>query len=162
MTRFSKLVGLLGLLPAVAFAADMPKEGTFDYISCSSGISSTTKFSNTHSLVSYEHTGMIQSVVPGGPFDKETFHCIGVEMTVEGKVTSGSALCESADMEGNKRLARFMTSDGKTTREQLAGTGKYEGSTITNSSFEPLGPFSTIKEGTFQSCNRQKGTYKLK
>ena len=26
MTRFSKLVGVLGLLPAVAFAADMPKE----------------------------------------------------------------------------------------------------------------------------------------
>jgi hypothetical protein len=26
----------------------------------------------------------------------------------------------------------------------------------------PLGPFPVIKAGTFQDCNRQTGTYKLK
>ena len=65
MTRYSKLVGLLGLLPTVAFAADMPKEGTYDYIACFSGTSDTTKFFSTHSMVSYQHTGMNQSVVLG-------------------------------------------------------------------------------------------------
>src|SRR5215475_13320527 len=162
MTRcYSKLVGLLGLLPSVAFA-EMPKEGTYDYISCSSGISQTSKFSDTLSMVSYENTGMIHSVVPDGPFDKETFHCIGVETVVGGKVTNGSAFCEAIDREGNKRLARFSNSGGKVTREQLAGTGKYEGITITSTAFEPMGPYPPIKEGTFQVCNHQKGTYKLK
>lgn len=26
----------------------------------------------------------------------------------------------------------------------------------------PAGPFPTIKPGTFQNCNRQTGTYKMK
>src|SRR5262245_57226050 len=128
MARYSKLVGLLGLLPAVAFA-DMPKEGTFDYIGRFSGTSNTSKFSDTRSLVSFEQTGMIQSVVPGGLFDKETFHCIGVEIMVDGKVTNGTTLCEATDKEDNKRLYRFSVGDGKTTREEVAGTGKYDGLT---------------------------------
>ena len=162
MTRYSKLVGLLGLLPVVAFAADMPKEGTYDYIACYSGINNTFKFSDTHSIVSFDFAGAIQSVVPGGPFDKETFHCIGVEMVVNGKVTNETNFCQATDDEGNKRLARFSNADGKTTREQVAGTGKYDGLTTTSSATEPLGPFPTIKEGTFQKCSHQKGTYKLK
>ena len=33
---------------------------------------------------------------------------------------------------------------------------------VTNGTIEPLGPFPVIKAGTFQDCNRQTGTYKLK
>jgi hypothetical protein len=161
MTGYSKLVGLLGLLPTVAFA-EMPKEGVYDYISCFSGTTNTSKFSDTISMVAFEQTGMIQSVVPGGPFDKETFHCVGVETFMNGKIANGTTLCESADKEGNKRMARFTNVDGKATREQLAGTGKYEGMTLTSSAIDSMGPYPTIKEGTFQNCVHQKGTYKLK
>src|SRR5262249_49786860 len=129
---------------------------------CFSGTSNTTKFSSTHSMVSYQHTGMNQSVVPGGPFDKETFHCIGVEMVVDGKVSNGTILCEAIDKEGNKRLARFSNNDGKLSGEQIAGTGKYYGLVVNSASFEVLGPFPAIEEGGFQNCNRQTGTYRLK
>ncbi len=46
-------------------------------------------------------------------------------------------------------------------RQDVAGTGKYEG-LATSGAVAPLGPFPTIKDGTFQGCNRQTGTYKMK
>jgi hypothetical protein len=46
-------------------------------------------------------------------------------------------------------------------RTQVAETGKYEGMVMVGT-VEPLGSFPTIKDGTFQNCNHQTGTYKLK
>ena len=52
--------------------------------------------------------------------------------------------------------------DGKETfYTVVAGTGKYDGM-VTTRTLEQLGPFKAIKEGTFQGCNHQTGTYKLK
>jgi hypothetical protein len=73
----------------------------------------------------------------------------------------GCTLCEALDVDGDKRLAYFsLGSDGKVTRTFVVGTGKYEGM-ITTGTVEPLGPFPVIKDGTFQDCNHQIGTYKL-
>jgi len=73
-----------------------------------------------------------------------------------------SAVCEAIDADGDKRLTNFsIGSDGKVTREFVVGTGKYEGM-VTSGTVEPLGPFPVIKDGTFQNCNHQTGTYKLK
>jgi hypothetical protein len=47
------------------------------------------------------------------------------------------------------------------TREAVVGTGRYEG-LVTSGTVTPLGPFPVIKAGTFQDCNYQTGTYKLK
>jgi hypothetical protein len=64
-------------------------------------------------------------------------------------------------VDGDKRLTSFSNVDGKITRTNVAGTGKYEGMVATGT-YENLGPFPTIKDGTFQNCNHQTGTYKLK
>jgi len=75
---------------------------------------------------------------------------------------SGIAVCESVDPDGDRRLTYFsLGSDGKTTRENVAGTGKYEGM-VASGTVQPLGQFPAIKAGTFQNCNLQTGTYKLK
>jgi hypothetical protein len=81
--------------------------------------------------------------------------------SLDGKVTA-STVCEAIDVDGDKYLAKVSTGDGKTTRTIVAGTGKYEGIVTTQTAFELLGPFPTIKDGTSQSCNHQTGTYKLK
>jgi hypothetical protein len=81
--------------------------------------------------------------------------------SLDGKITAYT-VCESIDVDGDKRLAYFSTADGKVTRTNVAGTGKYEGMVATQNSFEDLGPFPAIKDGTFQNCNHQTGTYKLK
>jgi hypothetical protein len=118
-------------------------------------------FSKTHTASSYEMTGTIRSNPPDGIFDKNSFRCVGMNASLGGKFT-GSTVCEAVDVDGDKRLSNFsLASDGGLTREIVGGTGKYEGMTMTGI-VQPLGPFPVIKAGTFQDCNHQTGTYKLK
>jgi len=146
--------------PFSAFAAELPKEGSYDFNSCWSGVNNTITFSKTHTASSYEMTGTTRSNPPGGMFDKSTFRCVGINASLDGKVTA-SNVCETIDVDGDKRLLSFSNIDGKTTRTNVAGTGKYEG-IVTAGTVENLGPFPSIKDGTFQNCNHQTGTYKLK
>jgi hypothetical protein len=118
-------------------------------------------FSKTYTGSSYELTGTVRSNPPGGLFDNSTFRCVGMSASLDGKNTA-STLCESVDPDGDKRLSSILTADGKTTRTQITGTGKWEGIVTTQTAYEQLGPFPTIKEGTGQGCSHQTGTYKLK
>ncbi len=154
------LVGAFAL-PGVTEAQTLAKEGRYDYTSCWSGVSNIIAFSKAHFAFSYEMTGSTRSNLPDSIFDKNTFRCVGMNSSFDGK-NAGSVACEAIDRDGDKRLAYFsITSDGKVTRESVAGTGKYDGMT-TVATVVPLGPFPTIKPGTFQDCNHQTGTYKLK
>ena len=147
--------------PFSAFAAELPKEGSYDFVSCWSGVNNAITFSKTHTASSYEMTGAIRSNPPDGMFDKNSFRCVGINASLGGKNT-GSTVCEAMDVDGDKRLSTFsLASDGSLTREIVGGTGKYEGMTMTGT-VHPLGPFPVIKAGTFQDCNHQTGTYKLK
>ena len=146
--------------PFSAIAAELPKEGSYDYTACWSGANNVITFSKTHTASSYEMTGTTRSNPPGGMFDKSTFRCVGINASLDGKVTA-SNVCETIDVDGDKRLLSFSNIDGKTTRTNVAGTGKYEG-IVTAGTVENLGPFPSIKDGTFQNCNHQTGTYKLK
>jgi len=143
-----------------AVAADIPKEGTYDFTSCWSGVSSVIAFSKTHSAISYEFTGASRSNPPGGLGHKNTFRCVGVNYSFGGKA-GGTTVCEAVDPEGDKRLTYFFFQGVNVVREQIAGTGKYDGMTMSGA-VQPLGPFPVIKPGTFQDCNDQTGTYKLK
>jgi len=128
---------LIVVSPFSAFAAELPKEGSYDFTSCNSGVTNVITFSKTHTGSSYEVTGTNRSNPPGGLFDKSTFRCVGMSASLDGK-NSGSDLCESIDPDGDKRLSSFLTVDGKTTRTQVTGTGKWEGIVITGHTVEPL------------------------
>ncbi|MEX2198680.1 MAG: hypothetical protein WD886_07700 [Burkholderiales bacterium] len=150
------------VLAASAQAADLPKEGSFDFTACWAGTSNLVAFSKTHWANTFEMTGSTRSNPPGGMFDKNSFRCIGTNASFEKKLQF-LTVCEGVDRDGDKRLTHFETgADGKTVRRFVAGTGKYEGMIETSAGIEPLGPFPTAKPGTFQNCNRQTGTYKLK
>jgi hypothetical protein len=164
-SAFAGMPGLVFVLLATsalpAFSAGLPKEGGYDYTACWSGVSNQIAFSTTHNASSYEMTGTIRSNPPGGAFDNNSFRCVGMNDSFSGK-TTGRTVCEAIDGDGDKRLNAFSTtSDGKVTREFVAGTGKYEGM-VTSGTVESLGPFPVAKAGTFQACNHQTGTYKLK
>jgi hypothetical protein len=152
---------LIVTLAPSAFAAELPKEGSYDYTACWSGVNNVITFSKTHTASSYEMTGSNRSNPPGGMFDKTTFRCVGMNASLDGKNT-GSTVCEATDGDGDKRLAYFsLGSDGKVTRENITGTGKYEGM-VASGTVQPLGPFPVVKAETFQDCNHQSGTYKLR
>src|SRR5262245_59489271 len=144
-----------------ASAGELPKEGSYDYTACWSGVNNMITFSKTHTASSYEMTGTTRSNPPDGMFDKNSFRVVGMNASLGGKFT-GATVCEAIDVDGDERLSSFsLASDGSLTRETVGGTGKYEGMTMTGT-VHPLGPFPVIKTGTFQDCNHQTGTYKLK
>lgn len=153
------LVGALTIASA-SIAQTIPKEGRYDYTACYSGVRNTLEFSKTHSASSSEYTGTIRTNPPGGLFDRSSFRCVGMNASLDGKISSHS-VCESVDPEGDKRLASFSQQGDKVTRENVVGTGKYDGM-VASGTVEPMPPFPTIKPGTFQACNHQMGTYKLK
>lgn len=165
MKTKSILVSLAPLAAAAfvasALAIQLPKKGTYDYTSCWSGVSNVIAFAKEYTAYSYEMTGTGRSNPPGGMFDMTTFRCVGLNSSLD-KSNSGITVCEAIDRDGDRRLSYFsVASDGTVTRKSVAGTGKYDGM-VTTTVVEPLGPFPTIKPGTFQNCNHQTGTYKLK
>lgn len=108
-------------------AADLHKEGSYDFTACYSGVANPIVFTKSYSAVSYEHSGATMSNPPGGMFDKASFHCVGLSTSLDGKATN-TTVCETIFPDGDKILNVFtLGNDGKTTRETVAGTGKYEG-----------------------------------
>jgi len=146
----------------LALAAELPKEGKYDFTSCSSGVVNAIAFSETHSAFAIEETGATLSNPPGGMFDHGSFHCVGLRTMFEGKLTQ-TGICEATYPDGGKVLVRITVApDGNSaTREVVAGTGKYEGS-VASGTITFIRPFPVLKPGTFQLCTHQAGTYKLK
>jgi hypothetical protein len=146
---------------ACALAVNLPKEGTWDATSCWTGTSNDMALGKEYTANSYELLGTIVSVTPGGLGDQNSFRCVGSNTTIKGKYT-GANVCEATDADGDKRVSRFeILADGKVVREFLLGTGKYEGMQQTTTVVS-MPPMKEAKPGTFQGCNRQSGTYKLK
>lgn len=158
----SLFVALAASLAAGAvFAADLPREGSYDYTTCFTRTAARIDYAPGYFAYSYEEVGATVSHPPGGPFDGEKVRCVGMTASLDGK-RSGGSICEGIAGDGDKRLARFWyDADGKFQREAVAGTGKYDGMTTT-------GTVRTIKElqqtgpNTSEFCNRATGTYRLK
>ena len=151
----------LALMAAgTAVAADYPKEGKYDFSSCWAGTSSPIAFSKTHFANNIEFTGSSRSNPPGGFGDMTSFRCVGTIHAFGGK-PSGTVVCESVDRDGDKSLTHYQIAAGESKRTAIAGTGKYDGM-VSSGTTKALGPFPTIKAGTFQNCNHQTGTYKMK
>lgn len=154
-------VFLAVIFPACVFAADLPKEGTYDVTACVKRNVIRVDYSDTHYAWSYEETGTSRSNPPGGLFDDEVFKCVGSAASFDGK-RMGSNVCVAVAKNGDKRLTRFYYGDdGKYNREAVSGTGMYDGM-VTKGTFELVGPQPEIKTGPAEFCNHQTGTYKLK
>ena len=105
MRRYVLAFLILNSAPS-AFATELPKEGSYDYTSCWSGVNNVITFSKTHTASSFEMTGTTRSNPAEGMFDKNTFRCVGMNASLDGKFT-GSTVCETIDVDGDKRLAYF-------------------------------------------------------
>lgn len=119
--------GTLLAAPAVAQAADLPKEGSYDFTACWSGASNLISFSKTQRAFSYEVTGSTRSKPSDGMFDQHSFRCVGTNARFDNK-PHAIAVCEAVDRDDDKRLTYFeQDADGKIARQSVAGTGKCEG-----------------------------------
>jgi hypothetical protein len=156
------LVAALAVASAAAAAEALPKEGSYDFIACYSGVSNMIKFSKSDFGYTFEFTGATRSNPPGGLLDHNTFRCVGTNAKFGKRHVGSGAICEGIDRDGDKRLWYYsLGKDGKFHPEAIAGTGKFDGMVL-DGQVEELGPFPRIKPGTFQGCNHQTGTYKMK
>ena len=164
MTR-SNLIRAAALLAITsagcALAADLPKEGTYDYKACFTRNIARIAFSDAHRAYSYNETATAVSTTPGGMFDGDTVRCVGTVSISNGKTTNLS-ICEGIAKNGAKRLTRFQYgADGKLVREEVAGTGMYEG-LVTTGTVKEVVPTTEIQPGVTTFCNQATGTYKMK
>lgn len=152
---------LLALVPAIADATEPPKEGSYDITICFTRNITRIVFSDSHRAWSYNETGTTVSTPPGGMFDGESVRCVGAASLFAGK-RSGLSICEGVAKDGAKRLTRFQyDADGKLAREEITGTGRYEGLATTGTVRETVAARETAP-GTTYFCNQLTGTYKVK
>ena len=162
MSRFAPLaLALAAAASGLALANDLPKEGSYDYKVCFTRNISRIAFSDAHAAYSYNETGTAASTTPGGMFDGERVRCVGTVLATNGK-RANLSICEGVARNGDKRLTRFeYGADGKLLREEVAGTGMYEGMVTTGIAREVV-PRKEIQPGQTTFCNQATGTYKMK
>jgi hypothetical protein len=164
MTRSNviRAAALLAITSAgCALAADLPKEGSYDYKGCFTRNTTRIDFSDAHSAYSYNETATAVSLAPGGMFDGDTVRCVGTVAISSGKRMNLS-ICEGVAKNGAKRLTRFQYgADGKIVREEVAGTGMYEGM-VTTGTAKGVVPAKEIQPGVTTFCNQLTGTYKIR
>lgn len=152
---------IIASISGLAFAADMPKEGSYDYKACFTRNMSRIDFSDAQTAYSYDEVATAVSTVPGGMFDGDTVRCVGSHAVANGK-RMGFTTCEGVAKSGDKRLTRFrFGEDSKLVREEVAGTGMYEGM-VTTGTVKQVEPAKEIRPGVTTYCNHLTGTYKLK
>lgn len=145
----------------LALAADLPKEGSYDYRTCFTRNTSRIVFSDSHRAYSYNEAGTAVSTTPGGMFDGDSVRCVGTVSISNGKRTNLS-ICEAVARNGDKRLTRYQyDADGRLVREELAGTGMYEGMVTTGVAKEVVPP-KEIQPDVTTFCNQATGTYRMK
>jgi len=146
---------------SLGFAAELPKEGSYDYKACFTRNITRIDFSDTHRAYSYNEAATAVSATPGGMFDGDTVRCVGTIAISSGK-RMGISTCEGVAKNGAKRLTRFQYgADGKLVREEVAGTGMYEGMVTTGTAKE-VESSKEIQPGVTTFCNQLTGTYKMK
>ena len=147
--------------PAFAGKVNLPKEGSFEFRFCMVGeeqsMSSTDKVSVSH----YRIIANTISEPAGKPFDRMSALCLGTYANLNGR-QQDFGVCEMTDQDGDKWWMEYHGSaaGGGGTNTSAHGTGKYEGMTLKGQYIDDNWP-SAAKD-TFQGCNPNKGTYKLK
>jgi hypothetical protein len=154
-------IALAAAVSGLAVASDPPKEGSYDYKVCFTRNISRIVFSDALRAYSYDESGTATSTTPGGMFDGESVRCVGAVFISAGKRTNLS-ICEAVAKNGDKRLTRFQYgADGKLVREDVAGTGMYDGMVTTGVAKEVV-PNKEIQPNVQTFCNQVTGTYKMK
>ena len=161
-SRFAPLaIALAAAATGLALANDLPKEGSYDYKVCFTRTTLRIVFSDALTAYSYNETGTATSTTPGAMFDGERVRCVGTVLVSSGKRTNLS-ICEGVAKNGDKRLTSFQYgADGKLVREEVAGTGMYEGM-VTTGIAKTVVPSKETQPGETTFCNQATGTYKMK
>jgi hypothetical protein len=167
MKRSTIGVMVIGLA-LVAGAADagkvnIPKEGSYEFDFCPIGRGKTFSAGDKFFVINYDLDAILKTTPPGRAFDRMGARCYGIYANVNGRQQE-AGFCELTDLDGDKWWMEYRGNpDGAGgTYTAAYGTGKYDGVTIKGEYRIDNAWGSISKEVSFQGCNPNKGTYKLK
>lgn len=153
--------GILVSGSVLAGKVNMPREGTYELKFCTIG-DGTVVLANDQAYVShYQGTAVLNSVTPGGPFDRQGASCFGTLGIVDGKARH-FGYCIVADEDGDKWLLEYQGKQDNSGGTYTApwGTGKYEGMMLKGE--YKLDFYPVISATGYAGCHHNKGTYRLK
>jgi len=148
---------------AVGGKVNMPKEGSYEFDFCPIGRGKTFSAGDKLFFIHYDLDAVLRSTPPGRAFDRMGARCLGIYSNLSGRQQE-AGMCELTDLDGDKWWMEYRGNpDGKGgTYTSAHGTGKYEGM-ILRGEYRIDNDWGSIsKEVSFQGCNPNKGTYKLK
>ena len=142
---------------STAFAADLPRTGKFEFISCLAGKQNEITHGPNHIVGTVEMLGTQRSNPPGSLFDSTASRCVSSYSYIEGKdATDG--FCEFVDGQGDRYLLKFNRLPGQGgTLEGLHGTGKYDGMKL-HGMYDRTAPFPSTP-GNVHACVKSTGDY---
>ncbi len=157
------LCGCIGCMttPALAGKVNLAKEGTFEFDFCLVGETRVMTGGDKVYVSHYTNTANLHTDPPGRPFDRMASLCFGTFASLNGK-PQDFGVCELTDADGDKWWMEYHgTADGAGgTYTAAHGTGKYDGITIKGQYILDFWPAAA--KDTFQACNHNKGSWKLK
>jgi hypothetical protein len=148
---------------AAAGKVNIPKEGSYEFDFCVVGHGKTLSAGDKLFVMNYEVDANLRSTPPGRAFDRMGSRCYGVYVNLNGQPKE-SGMCELTDLDGDKWYMQYQGTwdGGGGTYKAVHGTGKYDGMTLEGEYRIDSSWGNASKEVSFQGCNPNKGTYKLK
>jgi hypothetical protein len=149
--------------PGFAGKVNIPKEGSYEFDFCVVGRGKTLSAGDKLFVMNYELDANLRSTPPGRAFDRMGSRCYGIYINLNGNPQE-SGICELTDLDGDKWWMDYHGTwdGGGGTYKAVHGTGKYDGITLQGEYHIDNSWGNASKEVSFQGCNPNKGTYKLK
>lgn len=148
------ILTLLLLIPAVQ--ADEP----YDLTLCSSGQVSMLIASKELVAYNFQGDGITMSNLENKNFHGMSYRCIGTSSIKEG-VQNQVVICKYMDADGDLVVGEGNRTGKEGTWKFLYGTGKWNGITGGGPIGVPVASGKPISDGTYQVCQRAKGTFSL-
>jgi hypothetical protein len=135
-------------------------EEPYDLTMCMSGETSMLLASKELVLLSYQGNGMTMSNHANKKFHGMSYRCIGTNKIVNG-VRQQVGYCKYMDADGDLIVGEGTRNGKEGSWKFLYGTGKWKGITGGGPIGVNVASGKPISEGTFQVCQRAKGTFTL-
>jgi hypothetical protein len=143
--------------PMLAFAADLPKTGKFEFIACLAGKQTSIAHGPNHVVGTAEILGTQRSNPPGSLFDLTTSRCVYSYSSIDGKYAA-DGFCEFLDAQGDTYLLKVDRPPGQAgTLDGLHGTGKYSGMSL-RGEYDGSASFPHTP-GNVQTCVKAAGDF---
>jgi hypothetical protein len=143
----------------IAFAFSASAEQPYDITTCFAGTVTVLTASDELTVTSSESWGITQSHHENKAFDNTSVHCVGVGLSMPGKLIS-SGYCKYLDPDGDFLVGRYERVGTEGKWEFVHGTGKWNGITGGGTN-EAVTRAKPITPGTYQLCTRATGTFSL-